>query len=241
MKTGTVTVTGGTTNDITGLSNTTVTAADFATKGRAATEEQLKAVGEQTWQITADKDATTSGNQTGTKKDAKVGKDDKVQLIAGENLTVNQNERDFTYSLNKDLVKMNSATFEATGGKTTVITGDSIAQTDGTKTNTSTAAGNTVADGANSTATTAAGTTVTSANGNTNYAADGVRINTTGKNPVSLTDAGLDNGNNIIKNVASGHVNNDATDNTNALILQILKATTTVTANNGEANAQQVM
>ena len=252
VKTGTVTLTGGTTNDITGLSNTTVTAADFATKGRAATEEQLKAVGEQTWKITADKDATTSGNQTGTKKDAKVGKDDKVQLIAGENLTVNQNERDFTYSLNKDLVKMNSATFEATGGKTTVITGDSIAQTDGTKTNTSTAAGNTVADGgkstattadgttvtngADSTATTAAGTTVTSANGNTNYAADGIRINTTGKNPVSLTDTGLDNGNNVIKNVASGHVNNDDTDNTNAAnIADVKKATTTVTANNGEA------
>ena len=252
VKTGTVTVTGGTTNDITGLSNTTVNSADFATKGRAATEEQLKQVGEQTWQITADKDAATSGAQTGTKKDAKVGKDDKVQLIAGENLTVNQNERDFTYSLNKDLVKMNSATFEATGGKTTVITGDSIAQTDGTKTNTSTAAGNTVADGgkstattadgttvtngADSTATTAAGTTVTSANGNTNYAADGVRINTTGKNPVSLTDAGLDNGNNVIKNVASGHVNNDDTDNTNAAnIADVKKATTTVTANNGEA------
>ena len=252
VKTGTVTVTGGTINDITGLSNTTVNSADFATKGRAATEEQLKAVGEQTWQITADKDATTSGNQTGTKKDAKVGKDDKVQLIAGENLTVNQNERDFTYSLNKDLVKMNSATFEATGGKTTVITGDSIAQTDGTKTNRSTAAGNTVADGgkstattadgttvtngADTTATTAAGTTVTSANGNTNYAADGVRINTTGKNPVSLTDAGLDNGNNVIKNVASGHVNNDDTDNTNAAnIADVKKATTTVTANNGEA------
>ena len=236
IKTGTVTVTGGTTNDITGLSNTTVTAADFATKGRAATEEQLKAVGEQTWQITADKDATTSGAQTGTKKDAKVGKDDKVQLIAGENLTVNQNERDFTYSLNKDLVKMNSATFEATGGKTTVIKGDSIVQTDGTKVNTSTAGGNTVADGTKSTATTADGTTVTSANGNTKYAADGVRINTTGKNPVSLTDAGLDNGNNVIKNVASGHVNNDATDNTNAAnIADVKKATTTVTANAGEA------
>ena len=236
VKTGTVTVIGGTTNDITGLSNTTVTAADFATKGRAATEEQLKAVGEQTWQITADKDATTSGAQTGTKKDAKVGKDDKVQLIAGENLTVNQNERDFTYSLNKDLVKMNSATFEATGGKTTVIKGDSIVQTDGTKVNTSTAAGNTVVDGAKSTATTADGTTVTTANGNTNYAADGVRINTTGKTPVSLTDAGLDNGNNVIKNVASGHVNNDATDNTNAAnIADVKKATTTVTANAGEA------
>ena len=288
VKTGTVTVTGGTTNDITGLSNTTVNSPDFATKGRAATEEQLKAVGEQTWQITADKDAATSGAQTGTKKDAKVGKDDKVQLIAGENLTVNQNERDFTFSLNKDLVKMNSATFNATGDKTTVITGDSIAQTDGTKTNTSTAAGNTVADGtkstettaagqvikdgaksnkttvdsnviddgngnvntsnatsntiangADSTATTAAGTIVTNANGNTNYAADGVRINTTGKDPVSLTDAGLDNGNNIIKNVASGHVNNDDTDNTNvANIADVKKATTTVTANNGEvANA----
>ena len=236
IKTGTVTVTGGTTNDITGLSNTTVTAADFATKGRAATEEQLKAVGEQTWQITADKDATTSGAQTGTKKNAKVGKDDKVQLIAGENLTVNQNERDFTYSLNKDLVKMNSATFETTGGKTTVIKGDSIVQTDGTKVNTSTAGGNTVVDGSKSTATTADGTTVTSANGNTKYAADGVRINTTGKNPVSLTDAGLDNGNNVIKNVASGHVNNDATDNTNAAnIADVKKATTTVTANAGEA------
>ena len=236
IKTGTVTVTGGTTNDITGLSNTTVTSADFATKGRAATEEQLKAVGEQTWQITADKDATTSGAQTGTKKDAKVGKNDKVQLIAGENMTVNQNERDFTFTLNKDLVKMNSATFEATGGKTTVIKGDSIVQTDGTKVNTSTAAGNTVVDGAKSTATTADGTTVTTANGNTNYAADGVRINTTGKTPVSLTDAGLDNGNNVIKNVASGHVNNDATDNTNAAnIADVKKATTTVTANAGEA------
>ena len=239
VKTGTVTVTGGTTNDITGLSNTTVTATDFATKGRAATEEQLKAVGEQTWQITADKDATTSGAQTGTKKDAKVGKDDKVQLIAGENMTVNQNERDFTFTLNKDLVKMNSATFLGTGTNTTVITGDSITQTAGTQTNTSTAAGNTVANGANSTATTAAGTTVTTANGNTNYAADGVRINTTGKTPVSLTDAGLDNGNNVIKNVASGHVNNDATDNTNAAnIADVKKATTTVTANAGEvANA----
>ena len=236
IKTGTVTVTGGTTNDITGLSNTTVTSADFATKGRAATEEQLKAVGEQTWQITADKDATTSGAQTGTKKDAKVGKNDKVQLIAGENMTVNQNERDFTFTLNKDLVKMNSATFEATGGKTTVIKGDSIVQTDGTKVNTSTAGGNTVVDGTKSTATTADGTTVTSANGNTKYAADGVRINTTGKNPVSLTDAGLDNGNNVIKNVASGHVNNDATDNTNAAnIADVKKATTTVTANAGEA------
>ena len=195
IKTGTVTVTGGTTNDITGLSNTTVTAADFATKGRAATEEQLKAVGEQTWQITADKDTTTSGAQTGTKKDAKVGKDDKVQLIAGENMTVNQNERDFTFTLNKDLVKMNSATFEATGGKTTVIKGDSIVQTDGTKVNTSTAGGNTVADGTKSTETTAAGQVIkdgTKSNKSTvdnNVIDDGTgNVNTSNATSNTITD-----------------------------------------------------
>ena len=35
-------------------------------------------------------------------------------MIAGENITINQNERDFTYSLNKDLVNMNSASFNGT-------------------------------------------------------------------------------------------------------------------------------
>ncbi|MDU6979662.1 MAG: ESPR-type extended signal peptide-containing protein, partial [Veillonella sp.] len=147
----------GTANTIGGLSNTTWNGT--AVSGRAATEDQLKAVadaaGSQTWEITADKDAATSGAQTGTKKNAKVGKDDKVQLIAGENLTVNQNERDFTYSLNKDLVKMNSATFEATGGKTTVIKGDSIVQTDGTNVNTSNATSNTITDGTNTSTITA--------------------------------------------------------------------------------------
>ena len=250
IKTGTVTVTGGTTNDITGLSNTTVTSADFATKGRAATEEQLKAVGEQTWQITADKDATTSGAQTGTKKDAKVGKDDKVQLIAGENMTVNQNERDFTFTLNKDLVKMNSAIFEATGGKTTVIKGDSIVQTDGGKTNTSNAAGNTVVDGNKSTATTAAGTTITDgaktntstadknviddgAGNKSTFTKDGVTITKTGKDTVSLTSNGLDNGNNKIVNVAAGVANTDAV-NVGQLKEYAAKSTTELTANNGE-------
>ena len=208
IKTGTVTVTGGTTNDITGLSNTTVTSADFATKGRAATEEQLKAVGEQTWQITADKDATTSGAQTGTKKDAKVGKDDKVQLIAGENMTVNQNERDFTFTLNKDLVKMNSATFLGTGTNKTVITGDSITQTAGTQTNTSTAAGNTVADGTKSTETTAAGQVIK----------DGAKSN---KSTVSsnVIDDGTGNVN------TSNATSNTITDGTNTSTITAGKAT----------------
>ena len=208
IKTGTVTVTGGTTNDITGLSNTTVNSADFATKGRAATEEQLKAVGEQTWQITADKDATTSGAQTGTKKDAKVGKNDKVQLIAGENMTVNQNERDFTFTLNKDLVKMNSATFLGTGSNTTVITGNSITQTAGTQTNTSTAGGNTVVDGTKSTETTAAGQVIK----------DGAKSNK------STVDSNvIDDGNGNVN--TSNATSNTITDGTN---------TSTITA--GKAN-----
>ena len=208
IKTGAVTVTGGTTNDITGLSNTTVNSADFATKGRAATEEQLKAVGEQTWQITADKDATTSGVRTGIKKDAKVGKDNKVQLIAGENMTINQNERDFTFTLNKDLVKMNSATFLGTGSNTTVITGNSITQTAGTQTNTSTAGGNTVVDGTKSTETTAAGQVIK----------DGAKSN---KSTVDSNVIDDGNGNKNISNATS----NTITDGTN---------TSTITA--GKAN-----
>ena len=243
----------GTNNHVTGLGNTTWDG--NAVSGRAATEDQLKAVADaaasQTWQITADKDAATSGIQTGTKKDAKVGKDAKVKMIAGENITINQNELDFTYSLNKDLVNMNSASFNGTGGNTTVINGDSITQTAGTQTNTSTAAGNTVADGAKSTATTAAGTTITDGtktntstadstvidDGNGNNTAltkDGVTITTAGKDKVSLTGNGLDNGNNKIVNVADGTNDTDAV-NVRQLEAKTKASTTELTANGGES------
>ena len=243
----------GTNNHVTGLSNTTWDG--NAVSGRAATEDQLKAVADaaasQTWQITADKDAATSGIQTGTKKDAKVGKDAKVKMIAGENITINQNELDFTYSLNKDLVNMNSASFNGTGGNTTVINGDSITQTAGTQTNTSTAAGNTVADGAKSTATTAAGTTITDGaktntatadstvinDGNGNNTAltkDGITITTAGKDKVSLTGNGLDNGNNKIVNVADGTNDTDAV-NVRQLEAKTKASTTELTANGGES------
>ena len=249
---GSVTV-DGTNNHVTGLANTTWDG--NAVSGRAATEDQLKAVADaaasQTWQITADKDAATSGIQTGTKKDAKVGKDAKVKMIAGENITINQNELDFTYSLNKDLVNMNSASFNGTGGNTTVINGDSITQTAGTQTNTSTAAGNTVADGAKSTATTAAGTTITDGtktntatadstvidDGNGNNTAltkDGVTITTAGKDNVSLTGNGLDNGNNKIVNVADGTNDTDAV-NVRQLEAKTKASTTELTANGGES------
>ncbi|MDU6959083.1 MAG: ESPR-type extended signal peptide-containing protein [Veillonella dispar] len=243
----------GTNNHVTGLANTTWDG--NAVSGRAATEDQLKVVADaaanQTWQITADKDAATSGKQTGTKSDAKVGKDAKVKMIAGENITINQNERDFTYSLNKDLVNMNSASFNGTGNNTTVINGDSITQTAGTQTNTSTAAGNTVADGTKSTATTADGTKITDGtktntstadstvidDGNGNNTAltkDGVTITAAGKNPVSLTKDGLNNGGNKISNIADG------TDDTDAVNVRQLEAKskaskTELTANGGES------
>ena len=243
----------GTNNHVTGLANTTWDG--NAVSGRAATEDQLKVVADaaanQTWQITADKDVATSGKQTGTKSDAKVGKDAKVTMIAGENITINQNERDFTYSLNKDLVNMNSASFNGTGNNTTVINGDSITQTAGIQTNTSTAAGNTVADGTKSTATTADGTKITDGtktntstadstvidDGNGNNTAltkDGVTITTSGKNPVSLTKDGLNNGGNKISNIADG------TDDTDAVNVRQLEAKskaskTELTANGGES------
>ena len=222
IKTGTVTVTGGTTNDITGLSNTTVNSADFATKGRAATEEQLKAVGEQTWQITADKDATTSGAQTGTKKDAKVGKDDKVQLIAGENMTVNQNERDFTFTLNKDLVKMNSATFLGTGTNTTVITGDSITQTAGTQTNTSTAGGNTVADGTKSTETTAAGQVIK----------DGTKTNTSTVDENTIVDGTKSNKSTVDGNTITDGTNTTETTSSSVTVKDNAGNSTVITKDN---------
>ena len=243
----------GTNNHVTGLANTTWDG--NAVSGRAATEDQLKVVADaaanQTWQITADKDAATSGKQTGTKTDAKVGKDAKVTMIAGENITINQNGRDFTYSLNKDLVNMNSASFNGTGNNTTVINGDSITQTAGTQTNTSTAAGNTVADGTKSTATTADGTkimdgtktntstadstVIDDGNGNnTALTKEGVTITAAGKNPVSLTKDGLNNGGNKISNIADG------TDDTDAVNVRQLEAKskaskTELTANGGES------
>ena len=243
----------GTNNHVTGLANTTWDG--NAVSGRAATEDQLKVVADaaanQTWKITADKDAATSGKQTGTKTDAKVGKDAKVTMIAGENITIKQNERDFTYSLNKDLVNMNSASFNGTGNNTTVINGDSITQTAGTQTNISTAAGNTVADGTKSTATTADGTKITDGtktntstadstvidDGNGNNTAltkDGVTITTSGKDPVSLTKDGLNNGGNKISKIADG------TDDTDAVNVRQLEAKskaskTELTANGGES------
>ena len=200
-KMGDVTVNGDN-NTITGLSNKTWNGTPVS--GRAATEDQLKAVADaaanQTWKITADK-VGTSGKQTGTKTDAVVGKDQTVQLVAGDNLTIDQDDRKFTYSLNKDLVNMTSASFEAAGGKTSVIKGDSITQSDNGKTHTSTASENTLADGNKSNKTTADGNTIT----------DGVNTNTATATSNSLADNA---GNSNVSNATSNTLKNAAGDQT---------------------------
>ena len=200
-KMGDVTVNGDD-NTITGLSNKTWNGTPVS--GRAATEDQLKAVADaaanQTWKITADK-VGTSGKQTGTKTDAVVGKDQTVQLVAGDNLTIDQDDRKFTYSLNKDLVNMTSASFEAAGGKTSVIKGDSITQSDNGKTHTSTASENALADGNKSNKTTADGNTIT----------DGVNTNTATATSNSLADNA---GNSNVSNATSNTLKNAAGDQT---------------------------
>ena len=200
-KMGDVTVNGDD-NTITGLSNKTWNGTPVS--GRAATEDQLKAVADaaanQTWKITADK-VGTSGKQTGTKTDAVVGKDQTVQLVAGDNLTIDQDDRKFTYSLNKDLVNMTSASFEAAGGKTSVIKGDSITQSDNGKTHTSTASENTLADGNKSNKTTADGNAIT----------DGVNTNTATATSNSLADNA---GNSNVSNATSNTLKNAAGDQT---------------------------
>lgn len=200
-KMGDVTVNGDD-NTITGLSNKTWNGTPVS--GRAATEDQLKAVADaaanQTWKITADK-VGTSGKQTGTKTDAVVGKDQTVQLVAGDNLTIDQDDRKFTYSLNKDLVNMTSASFEAAGGKTSLIKGDSITQSDNGKTHTSTASENTLADGNKSNKTTADGNAIT----------DGVNTNTATATSNSLADNA---GNSNVSNATSNTLKNAAGDQT---------------------------
>ena len=218
-------------NTVNGLSNTTWNGT--AVSGRAATEDQLQQVSDAVnagWKVNTGAVAGSSGISTGATS-TKVSSGEEVKLQAGDNLVIDQNGKTVSYSLNKDLTKMNSATFEATGGKTTVIKGDSIVQNDGAgNTNTSNATSNTLKNAAgdetkvdakgatvknaagDTTKVNATGTTVADSTGNNkaDYTKDGVTITKLGKDTVSLTHDGLNNGNNKIVNVTAGTANTDA-------------------------------
>ena len=204
----------GAANTVNGLSNTTWNGT--AVSGRAATEDQLQQVSDAVnagWKVNTGAVAGSSGKSTGATS-TKVSSGEEVKLQAGDNLVIDQNGKTVSYSLNKDLTKMNSATFEATGGKTTVVKGASIVQNDGTgNTNTSNATSNTLKNAAgDTTKVNATGTTVADSTGNnkSDYTKDGVTITKLGKDTVSLTHDGLNNGNNKIVNVATGTANTDA-------------------------------
>ncbi|EPF75134.1 hypothetical protein F945_01351, partial [Acinetobacter rudis CIP 110305] len=109
------------TNDITGLSNTKLGAADFATKGRAATEEQLVAAADAVANViggqTDNRGATIIGSNIGntgktTIHDAIASV--KTDVKAGENITVDtlvhdDGSREFTVATKKD-AKFDSVT-----------------------------------------------------------------------------------------------------------------------------------
>ena len=94
---------------ITGLTNTTLGAADFATVGRAATEEQLKLVQQYAgsgWNLTTA--ATGTGTVTGTSVEA-VKPTETVTFTAGDNIAIKQDGKNVTIATNPD-VTFNSVT-----------------------------------------------------------------------------------------------------------------------------------
>ena len=223
---------------VTGLTNTAWTpGVTKAVSGRAATEDQLQQVSDAVgagWNINSGTVAGSTGEANGSAK-TKISSGEEVQLQAGNNLIIDQNGKTLAYSLNKNLKDMESAIFNATSGKTTVIKGDSIVQTDGGKTNTSNAAGNTVVDGTKSTATTAAGTIIT----------DGAKTNTSTADKNVIDDgAGNTNTSNATSNTIAdpnGNTNTaTATNNTladNAGNSNVSNATSnSLTDNAGNSN-----
>ncbi|CAM3151171.1 OmpA family protein [Streptobacillus ratti] len=154
----------GTNGTITGLTNKSWNPGSI-TSGRAATEDQLKVLDDKfkslnNFEFNVKAGQTGTGTTTGTVKEEKIVKDDTLKLNAGDNLSINQNGKDFSYSLNKELKGLKNAEFEGTNGNKTKITGDEVS------------------------------------------------VNS-GKDKVSLSKDGLDNGGKVIKNVAEGKADTD--------------------------------
>ncbi|WP_269465165.1 YadA-like family protein [Halomonas huangheensis] len=168
----------GTSNEITGLSNTTLTDPSFATEGRAATEEQLDLVNQT---------ANTGWNLTAEGADGtNVAPGDTVDLSNTDgNLVIAKNatdgaEEDVTFDLADDITV------------DSVTAGDSLLDTNGLTVDdgtgnvaSTTATGTTVTDGTTTTAMTAGGLT----SGNINL--DGTSNEITGLSNTTLTDPGF--------------------------------------------------
>ncbi|ALM52468.1 ESPR-type extended signal peptide-containing protein [Halomonas huangheensis] len=168
----------GTSNEITGLSNTTLTDPGFATEGRAATEEQLDLVNQT---------ANTGWNLTAEGADG-------TNVAPGDTVDLSNTDGNLVIAKNATDGAQEDVTFDLADDITvdSVTAGDSLLDTNGLTVDdgagnvaTTTATGTTVTDGTTTTAMTAGGLT----SGNINL--DGTSDEITGLSNTTLTDPGF--------------------------------------------------
>ena len=198
----------GDTGTVGGLSNKTWNPNNIVS-GRAATEDQLKAVATE---------AAKKGSFTLTAQGANgstVGDGATVDLNNTDgNISVSKNaaNNNVTFNLNKN-IKVESVTHVDAAGNTTITNGKGMTTTDtaGNTTVVNSTGVKTTDAAGNTTITNATGMTTSDAAGNTTaITGNGMTISKPGKDVVSLTGDGLDNGNNKITHVKAGEADTDA-------------------------------
>ncbi|MBK0063660.1 MULTISPECIES: YadA-like family protein [unclassified Acinetobacter] len=168
----------GNTGEITGLSNKTTTNADFATVGRAATEEQLKSI--QTGLTDAGFGLKAGDGNSVTKKLGET-----VDIVgADSNITTKVVNGQVAVELAKDVNLSKAGSLTVGNSK---VTDGKVELTDGTKSNSSTVDGTTVTDGTNSSAIGAGSISVSNGTNQTSIGATQIVVG--GASPVTLNGA----------------------------------------------------
>ena len=215
----------GTTGTVSGLTNTTLGSADFATKGQAATEEQLNETQVNLKNILGGNAANNNGNVT-TNNIGGTGKDNVHEAIAavketadkGWNLKAND-ETDSEKIAAGDTVTVKQGKnirVKRSGKDLTVETSDDV-EFDHVKAD-SVAATSVVAESVIA--------------GNSVLTTEGLKIGADGSpSQVSLTTAGLNNGGNKVSDIAAGEADTDAV-NVAQLKAAAAKATSKVDSGN---------
>ena len=201
-----------------GLSNKTWNPNNIVS-GRAATEDQLKAVATE---------AAKKGSFTLTAQGANgstVGDGATVDLNNTDgNISVSKNaaNNNVTFNLAKD-IKVESVTHVDAAGNTTITNGKGMTTTDmaGNTTVVNSTGVKTTDPAGNTTVMNSQGMTTSDGTGKTTaITSNGMTISKPGKDAVSLTGDGLNNGNNKITNVKAGEADTDAVN-----VSQLKKAT----------------
>ncbi|MBF1742015.1 MAG: YadA-like family protein [Veillonella dispar] len=114
------------------ITNTNGKAVAPTTNGIATTDNVAKAINESGWNVVS---SNNGGSVTGTQASKKVSPGDTVTLSAGKNIVLDQTDKQFTYSLNKDVdltkdgsltigdTKINNDGLTITGGPSVTKTG----------------------------------------------------------------------------------------------------------------------